>query len=107
MGWREYDRVTRLMVFNNLPVLEDDELIEYFFIKSKVIFLIEKQKLKKSYKFIKVAYKASNSHFFQVQKQTLTSVKFSDNLGLLKLIIKEEAFLEEYVRNFKINRILK
>ena len=108
MGW--YNYTTSLGIGQKYPgysLFESDPLVRYFIdvVEDKKCYLIkelspkEKQKSKKSYKFIIVDY--------EPRKPLIDVVEFNSNSELFKLIIEHEACNEEYQKHFKINKIFK
>ena len=92
MGWSDHSSPT----FNS-PKFDDNDLVR-FYIRPGTIYIFikelsseEKQKSKKSYKFV-------------IGKR---EIQFNSNMELLRLIIKNEACNEEYKRHFKLNKILR
>jgi len=103
MGWQTYSKFRGVGVPNTF---DDDDMVRYFINNksTKLCYLIkeltqkQKQKLKKSYKFIIMDYNSEPK--FEV-------INFTKNSELLTLIIEHEACSDEYQRHFRINKILK
>jgi hypothetical protein len=87
-------------------LFEEDDLVRFFFHRKEknLCYIIkelsedEKQKSKNNYKFILVDYKYKEPHF-QV-------TEFNSNHELLKRILEEEACVESYIRQIRINKLL-
>jgi hypothetical protein len=103
MGWLAYSKFRGIGIPNSF---DDDDMVRYFINNKsdKMCYLIkeltqkQKQKLKKSYKFIIMDYNFEPK--FEI-------INFEKNDELLSLIIEHEACDSNYQRHFRINKILK
>ena len=82
--------------FQTFPQDLDYNNYKFIIVINDILFLI-KQNNKNQYNFV-IKYAGERK-----DKQ----ISFNSNLDLMKLIIKYEAFNEEYRRHIKINKILK
>lgn len=114
MGWFDYSS-TRGLYHNrwtsnkkkSYSLFDSDEYVRYFieFENRNEFFVIkeltkeEKQNSKNRYKFITVNQTDDNVLF--------TIEEFNSNEELFKLIIENEACVENYQRHFRLNKILK
>lgn len=111
MGWVSYSeqRGIGLTIRNQMvyTLFEEDPLVRFFFDKKeeKKLFVVkefsddEKQKSKNLYKFIEVDYDKNKKPKFKI-------LEFKNNSELFKFIIEKEASSEEYIRHFRINKLL-
>ena len=101
MGWTPYSMSRGIGLPN---IFEGDDLVRYFIFNksSSICYLIkeQKQKKKKSYKFIIMDYKNLEDPKFEIKD-------FDKNEELFKFVIDYGACNEEYRRHFKINKIIK
>lgn len=114
MGWFDYSS-TRGLYHNrwtsnkkkSYSLFDSDEYVRYFieFENRNEFFVIkeltkeEKQNSKNRYKFITVN-KTDDNVLFTIEE-------FNSNEELFKLIIENEACVENYQRHFRLNKILK
>lgn len=107
LGWVKYSPTRGIRL--GRKVLTYDPLIRYFILlnKKNICYLIkelsdeEKQKTKNTYNFIKFDYSDINFPIFEINE-------LNSNKDLFSLIIKNEAMSNQsYIRNFKLNKILK
>lgn len=108
MGWYDYSYSIGIgqKIGKNYTLFDSDPFVRFFIDKENIkkCFIIkelspnEKQKTKKSYKFIVADYKDDLPE--------MKTFEFSSNEELFKLIIKYEACNEDYQRHFKINKLL-
>mgnify|MGYP007057093527 CR=1 FL=1 len=112
MGWISYSENIGigLTVKNQIvyTLFDEDPYVRFFFDdkSNNKLYVIkeftdnEKQKSNNLYKFIQVDY---DSEF---QKPKFKITEFKNNLELFKLIINSESCNEEYIRHFRINKLL-
>jgi hypothetical protein len=110
MGWINYSQTRGIGLSISIQkvytLFEEDDLVRFFFIKKEksLCYIIkelsedEKQKSKNNYKFILVNFKYKKPKF-QV-------TEFNSNHELLKKILEEEACVESYIRQIRINKLL-
>lgn len=110
MGWISYSENRGIGLSVGLQkvytLFEEDDLVRFFFDKKeeKKLYVVkelsdeEKQNSKKIYKFIEVNY--------SLKKPKFKIIEFNKNTELFKLIIENESCIEEYIRHFRINKLL-
>jgi len=112
MGWMSYSehRGIGLTVKDEIvyTLFEEDPYVRFFFDnkEDKKLYVIkeftdkEKQKSNNLYKFIQVNYNS------KLKKPKFKIFEFKNNSELFKLIINTESCKEEYIRHFRINKLL-
>lgn len=112
MGWMSYSehRGIGLTVKDQIvyTLFEEDPYVRFFFDnkEDKKLYVIkeftdkEKQKSNNLYKFIQVDYNS------KLKKPKFKIFEFKNNSELFKLIINTESCKEEYIRHFRINKLL-
>ena len=112
MGWTKY-YISYGLGPNLANLFNDDDLVRFFILDDvkKFCYIIkemspdEKQKTKKSYKFIRFNI-PSELKLVDIKKLNLKVDFFNSNESLIKLVIENEACNEDYQRHFKLNKIL-
>ena len=117
IGWKTYKNGWMMVVDhenssgsilkNARSLFADDDLVHFYFDKQseKKCYVIkelsekEKQKSKNLYKFIIVDYDLE-SPIFEV-------IEFNSNIELFRMIIEYELGEEDYIRHFKVIKVLK
>ena len=110
MGWVRYSQVRGINLHyapSSYILFEDDPLVRYFIDRSdiKTCYVVkelsekEKQSSENAYKFVIADYNSKSPEF--VVKE------FNSNYELFGLIIENESCTGEYIRHFKINKLLK
>jgi hypothetical protein len=107
LGWVNYSPSRGIGL--GPKVFTDDPLVRYFILlnEKNICYLVkelsddEKQKSKNTYKFIKFDYSDMNSPNFKI-------TELNSNKELFSLVIENEAMTNKaYIRNFKLNKILR
>lgn len=113
LGWTKYYQSYGLGP-SLANLFNDDDLVRFFLVDSErnYCFLIkelspdEKQKTKKSYKFIRFNI-PEDIRKYDIKKLNFVIHHFDSNQQMLKLLIENESAGEDYKRHFKLNKLLK
>lgn len=116
-GWLEYSYPNRqrnnsleeaVTVYYFGAKEKDNFDVIYFFKSDNVIFLISKASQITKQRVCKTKQSQKKEYKFVIYKdRKAKEIDINSNIELLKLIIKYSACSEDYVRHFKLNKLLR
>jgi len=116
-GWLEYSYPNRqrnnsleeaVTVYYFGAKEKDNFDVIYFFKSDNVIFLISKASQITKQRVCKTKQSQKKEYKFVIYKdRKAKEIDINSNIELLKLIIKHNACSEDYIRHFKLNKLLR